>query len=54
MAIKNLFEWLADPGCSPKNRESNADLETLAANQQSRNEIYGLLLATFSNHSVCG
>jgi hypothetical protein len=27
---KSLNEWLADPGCPPSIRESNADLETLA------------------------
>jgi hypothetical protein len=28
LEIENLFEWLADPGCSPQIWESNADLET--------------------------
>jgi hypothetical protein len=27
LEIENLFEWLADPGCSPQIPESNADLE---------------------------
>jgi hypothetical protein len=30
LAIENLFEWLADPGCFPQTPESNADLETMA------------------------
>jgi hypothetical protein len=30
LEIENLREWLADPGCSPQIRESNADLETMA------------------------
>ncbi|MDX6384807.1 MAG: hypothetical protein QOK48_2380 [Blastocatellia bacterium] len=48
--VKFLFEWLADPGCSPQIRESNADLETHGLLiGHSRNEINGLLLATSSD-----
>src|ERR1700730_13994324 len=38
------------PRLLPGNAGSKADLETMQRLHQSRNEIYGLLLATFSNH----
>jgi hypothetical protein len=51
---KFLFEWLADPGCSPSG--SNADLKPPAvrALPPGRSESYALLLATFSNRYLPG
>jgi hypothetical protein len=51
--LSSLIEWLAGPGRSPQIRESNADLENHGLLiSQTWNEIDGLLLATFSNHSA--
>jgi hypothetical protein len=51
---KSFSEWLADPGCSPINQESNADLETMAAyhHRPKPNQSTGLLLATSSTFRV--
>jgi hypothetical protein len=50
----SLIEWLAGPGCFSKSgkqrRPGNHGLLII----RSWNEIDGLLLATFSNHSVSG
>jgi hypothetical protein len=54
LKIENPHEWLADPGCPPQFRKATPTWKPWHAHQQCRNEIDGLLLATFSNVSVPG
>jgi len=52
LEIENLFEWLADPGCFPQIRASNADLETLACSSFEAGMKSTDCCWPFSNHSA--